>query len=104
MTNLCSILRPRTRRKLIHLDHVSDVRCVVGRPAKPTFGVVIAATSGTRSTLEASVRLVFISGPQLSVSPAHSGRHIQIGTLRIELGPATAGAVHHPLRFFTAQL
>jgi hypothetical protein len=58
-----SIVKQRIRRRLAHPDRVSAARPVVGHPVKATFGVVIVATSGTRSTPEESVQLASISGP-----------------------------------------
>jgi hypothetical protein len=56
------------------------VRCVVGRPARTTAGLVAAGMSGIRSTQEESARRASTSGLQPSVSPAPGGRRTPIGT------------------------
>jgi hypothetical protein len=61
--NLFSIVKQRIRRRLSHPDPVSAVQSVDGLPVKAIFGVVIVATSGTRSTPEESVQLASINGP-----------------------------------------
>jgi hypothetical protein len=61
------------------------VRCVVGRPARTTAGLVAAAMSGIRSTREECARRACTSGLQHSVSLAAAGHRTPTGMRNHEI-------------------
>jgi hypothetical protein len=67
------------RRVTIHLALVYDVHSAVGRRARTTAGLVVAAMSGIRSTQEECARLASISGLRHNASRAPAGRPTQNG-------------------------
>ena len=74
------IASPRKRKAPTTPARVFDVRSAVGRPAKTTDGVVVAAMSGTHSIREECARRAFIDGLRRSASSVATGRLTRIGT------------------------
>jgi hypothetical protein len=81
MTPLLSwIASPLKRKAPTTLAAAFDARFAVGRPAKTTAGLALAAMNGTRLIPEECARRAFINGLRRSALRAMSGRRIPIGT------------------------
>ena len=80
MTNLLFWIASLIKRKpSIRPALASAVRCVAGRPAKTTSGLVAAGMSGTRSTREECAPPACTSGLKPNAHRAADGRHIRSG-------------------------
>ena len=73
---IASLIRRKTSTPLAH---ASDVRSVVGLPAKTTAGLVPAAMSGIRLIREECAPLASTTGLQRSAFLVAAGRYIPTG-------------------------
>jgi hypothetical protein len=81
MTPLLLLIASPNRRKASTLPVLAfGARSAAGRPARMTAGLVVAAMSGTPSTLAGYAPPASINGLRRNASPVSSGRHTRIGT------------------------
>ena len=81
MTPLLLLIASPNKRKASTLPVLAfGARSAAGRPARMTAGLVVAAMSGTPSTLAGYAPPASINGLRRNASPVSSGRHTRIGT------------------------
>src|SRR3984885_6279813 len=81
MTPRLLLIASPNKRKASTLPVLAfGARSAAGRPARMTAGLVVAAMSGTPSTLAGYAPPASINGLRRNASPVSSGRHTRIGT------------------------
>jgi len=81
VTPLLLLIASPNKRKASTLSVLAfGAHSAAGRPARMTAGLVVAAMSGTPSTLAGYAPPASINGLRRNASPVSSGRHTRIGT------------------------
>src|ERR1700733_16189812 len=81
MTPRLLLIASPNKRKASTLPVLAfGARSAAGRPARMTAGLVVAAMSGTPSTLAGDAPPASVNGLRRNASPVSSGRHTRIGT------------------------